>query len=131
MPKRLRYFVQRDGAVLGTAPHEPVGLPAKVDETVNAMGVATVGAPSQPEPAQPALPKSQAHDLWAVLIARICEVFPRVCPISASVGEARQQRFCQRCWAGLRLSLPKNAQTEKSRATGPEQAFRQTQPEGL
>jgi hypothetical protein len=48
---------------------------------------------SQPEPAQPALPKSQAHDLWAVLIARICEVFPRVCPISASVGEARQQRF--------------------------------------
>ena len=75
----------------GRAQHEPVGVSAKVDETVNPMGVATVGAPSQPEPAQPALPKSQAHDLRAVLIARICEVFPRVCPISASVGEARQQ----------------------------------------
>ncbi len=60
--------------VAGTAQHEPVGVPATVDVTVNAMGVATVGAPSQPEPAQqtlPALPKSQAHYLWAVLIARI------------------------------------------------------------
>jgi phage tail protein X len=33
--------------------------------------------------------------------------------------------------AGLRLVLPKNAQTEKSRATGLEQALRQTQAEGL
>ena len=31
----------------GTAQHEPVGVPATVDVTVNAMGVATVGAPSQ------------------------------------------------------------------------------------
>jgi hypothetical protein len=51
--------------------------------------------------------------------------------ISASVGEGRQQRFGQRCGAGLRLVLPKNAQTEKSRATGLEQALRQTQAEGL
>jgi hypothetical protein len=47
----------------GTAQHEPVGVPATVDVSVNAMGVATVGAPSQPEPAQPARPKSQAHEL--------------------------------------------------------------------
>ncbi len=40
----------------GTAQHEPVGVPATVDVTVNAMGVAKVGAPSQPEPAQRALP---------------------------------------------------------------------------
>jgi hypothetical protein len=51
--------------------------------------------------------------------------------IRASVGEGRQQRFGQRCGAGLRLVLPKNAQTEKSRATGLEQALRQTQAEGL
>jgi hypothetical protein len=51
--------------------------------------------------------------------------------ISASVGEQWQQRFCQRCGVGLRLVLPKNAQTEKSRATGLEQALRQTQAEGL
>jgi ribosomal protein S27AE len=128
---------------------------------VNAMGVATVGAPSQPEPAQPALPKSQehyqAHYLWAVLIARIYEVFPLVCPIcggqmriiafiihSADIRQILEhigvgadqrvpwrQRFCQRCGAGLRLAMPKDAQTEKSRATGPEQALRQAQPEGL
>jgi len=49
--------------------------------------------------------------------------------ISASVGKGRQQRFGRA--AGLRLSLPKNVQTEKSRATGADQALRQAQPEGL
>ena len=65
----------------GTAQHEPAGVPATVDVTVSAMGVATVGAPGQPEPAQRALPKRPAHYLWAVLIACICEVLPLVCPI--------------------------------------------------
>jgi hypothetical protein len=51
--------------------------------------------------------------------------------INASVGKGWQQRFCQRCGAVLRLPLPKNVQTEKSRATGPEQVLRQTQLEGL
>ena len=36
---------------------------------------------TQPEPAQPVQPKRPAHILWAVLIARIYEVFPLVCPI--------------------------------------------------
>lgn len=45
------------------------------------MGAATVGAPSQPESTQPALPKRPAHILWAVLIARIYEVSPLLCPI--------------------------------------------------
>ena len=45
------------------------------------MGVATVGGPSQPEPTQPALPKRSAHILWAVLIARIYEVLPLLCPL--------------------------------------------------
>jgi hypothetical protein len=37
--------------------------------------------PTQTEPTQPVPPKRPAHDLWAVLIARIYEVFPLVCPI--------------------------------------------------
>jgi hypothetical protein len=45
------------------------------------MGVATVGASSQPEPAQPVPPKRSAHILWAVLIARIYEVLPLLCPL--------------------------------------------------
>ena len=60
-----------------TAQPEPGGAPA----TVDAMGVATVGVPSQSEPAQPVSPKRPAHYLWAVLIARIYEVFPLLCPI--------------------------------------------------
>lgn len=60
-----------------TAKPESGGVPA----TVDAMGVATVGVPSQPEPAQPVQPKRPAHILWAVLIARIYEVFPLLCPI--------------------------------------------------
>jgi len=37
------------------------------------------GAPTQPEPAPPK--RSPAYYLWAVLIARIYEVFPLVCPM--------------------------------------------------
>jgi hypothetical protein len=82
-PHRAAVVALAAGQTAGTgaSQHEPVGVPATVDVMVHAMGVATVGAPSQPEPAQPALPKSQAHYLWAVLIARIYEVFPLLCPI--------------------------------------------------
>jgi hypothetical protein len=38
-------------------------------------------APPMPEPAQPK--RAPAHYLWAVLIARIYEVFPLLCPICA------------------------------------------------
>ena len=37
--------------------------------------------PTQTEPVQPVQPKRPAHYLWAVLMARIYEVFPLVCPI--------------------------------------------------
>ena len=130
-----------------------------------------------PTPAQPVPPRRPAHNLWAVLIACIYQVFPLVCPIcggqtritparrpplwdgcnaqtgdgvevapgwtmlpdrhqslrtiSASVGKGWQQRRGQPCWTGLRLALPNNVQTEKSRANGSEQVFRQTQTEGL
>ena len=72
---------QTAGAGTDTAQPEPGGVPASGEITVDAMGVATVGAPSQPEPTQPMPPKRSAHILWAVLIARIYEVFPLVCPI--------------------------------------------------
>ena len=51
---------------------------------LGAPGLATLGnaVPIQPEPAEPVpLKRSQAHYLWAVLIARIYKVFPLLCPI--------------------------------------------------
>ena len=66
-------------------------MPAAVDVTVDAMGVATVGGPSQPEPAQAVPPKGSAHILWAALIARIYEVLPLLCPICA--GQMRVIAF--------------------------------------
>jgi Putative transposase len=49
------------------------------------VGVGALGAgnplPIQAGPAQPVQPKRPAHYLWAVLIARIYEVFPLLCPI--------------------------------------------------
>jgi len=36
--------------------------------------------PSQSGPAEPVPPKRPVHYLWAVLIARIYEVFPLLCP---------------------------------------------------
>ncbi len=53
------------GAVTNVVPAEPA--------------TASDGVPTQPEPAPPK--RSQAHYLWAVLIARIYEVFPLLCPI--------------------------------------------------
>ena len=88
---RHRYF----GAL---APNSPlraavvaIALPAAAQPTtdqaepaitgVDALGAALLGkAPSTtPKPAPPK--RSQAHYLWAVLIARIYEVFPLLCPI--------------------------------------------------
>lgn len=37
--------------------------------------------PTQTEPALPVSPKRPAHYQWAVLMARIYEVFPLLCPI--------------------------------------------------
>jgi hypothetical protein len=45
-----------------------------------ALGVGNA-LPTRAEPAQPVPPKRPAHYLWAVLIARIYEVFPLLCPL--------------------------------------------------
>lgn len=49
-------------------------------EGEGAFGVGNA-SPTQTEPAQPVPRKRLAHYLWAVLIARIYEVFPLLCPI--------------------------------------------------
>ncbi len=46
---------------------------------VGELGVGA-GLPTRAEPAQPVPTKRPAHYLWAVLIARIYEVFPLLCP---------------------------------------------------
>ena len=55
--------------------------PANISEGEGAPGVTPLGhaIPATPEPAPPK--RSKAHYLWAVLIARIYEVFPLLCPL--------------------------------------------------
>ncbi len=59
--------------------------PATVETAQSGAGVLGVAAPGKaaapptPEPVAP--PKRPAHYLWAVLIARIYEVFPLMCPL--------------------------------------------------
>ena len=59
--------------------------PAQVQTEPVSSGVGAPGAgnapPTQAVPAQPVQPKRPAHYLWAVLIARIYEVFPLLCPL--------------------------------------------------
>jgi hypothetical protein len=62
-------------------------LPALAQAKPAAMGAGVPSAASQgnavPPMPEPAPPKRSAHYLWAVLIARIYEVFPLICPICA------------------------------------------------
>ena len=54
--------------------------PASTDTGVGALG-ASNPLPTQAQPTQPVPPKRPAHYLWGVLIARIYEVFPLLCPL--------------------------------------------------
>lgn len=45
------------------------------------MGAAAAGVPPKPELHQPVQRKRPAHLLWAMLIARLCDVFRLMCPI--------------------------------------------------
>ena len=67
----------RDAAV---KPAQVQAEPASTAAGEGALGVRSP-LPIQTEPAQPVPPKRPAHYLWAVLMARIYEVFPLLCPI--------------------------------------------------
>ena len=66
-------------------PVQPAQMQAEPATTGAGEGEGAFGVrnplPTQTEPAQPVQPKRPAHYLWAVLIARIYEVFPLLCPI--------------------------------------------------
>ena len=69
------------GAAVQTA--QPLGVrsePANTGAGEGALGVSNP-FPTHAEPAQPVPPKRPAHCLWAVLIVRICEVLPLLCPL--------------------------------------------------
>jgi hypothetical protein len=72
--------------------------PTSTDAGEGALGA---GNPlsSQAETAQPVPPKRPAHDLWAVLVARIFEVFPLVCP-SVAAQCASRPHACRCSGAG-------------------------------
>lgn len=59
---------------------QPTAQAAPVATAEGAPSAATLGHTALPTP-EPAQPKRAAHYLWAVLIARIYEVFPLLCPI--------------------------------------------------
>ena len=67
------YSPLRTAAVAMATPMQAVPLP-----TQSAPFAKGEGVPIQPEPEPPK--RSPAHCLWAMLIARIYEVFPVLCP---------------------------------------------------
>ena len=67
----------QDAAEQPAPPAQVQAEPASTDTGEGALGA---GNPL-PTPAQPVPPKRPAHYLWAVLIGRIYEVLPLVCPI--------------------------------------------------
>ena len=73
------------------APSQPAKVPAEPANAGYGVPGVTPGnsVPTPPEPAPPR--RSQAHYLWAVLIARIYEVFPLLCPICG--GQMRMIAF--------------------------------------
>lgn len=70
---------------MAAAPAQVVAVPASMHDCAHSpahpshAGATICGSALAPEPTSP--PKRPAHYLWAVLIARIYEVFPLVCPI--------------------------------------------------
>lgn len=111
VPKRLRYFMQRDGAALNTAMriflrvvqhslHAHCPGAAQADKAALRIGATDRAGlerllrycvqranPPDPQPAK----RSPARYLWAMLIARIYEVFPLLRPLYAG-------QICS-CWS--------------------------------
>ena len=78
------YSPLRTAAVAMATPMQAVPLP-----TQSAPFAKGEGVPIQPEPEPPK--RSPAHCLWAMLIARIYEVFPVLCPLCG--GQMRLSAF--------------------------------------
>ena len=70
----------QSAAAQPTQPAQVQAEPASTDAGEGALGAGNP-RPTQAEPTQPVPPKRPAHYLWAVLMARIYEVFPLACPI--------------------------------------------------
>ena len=67
-------------------------VPVRAPQVPAVQSAATAGGPGAAQPPAPEPAKRfPAHYLWAVLIARIYEVFPLVCPICA--GQMRLIAF--------------------------------------
>ena len=79
----LRCAVTALAQVLPAQPVTAQAEPASTGACVGAFGVVQQGnaLPTQTEPSKPVPPKRPAHYLWAVLIARVYEVFPLLCPM--------------------------------------------------
>jgi hypothetical protein len=75
-PLRAAVVALAQGAAVQPAQAEP----ASTDAGEGALGAGNP-LPTQAESAQLVPPKRPAHYLWAVLIARIYEVFPLLCPL--------------------------------------------------
>ena len=98
---------------------QPAQVQAEPASTGAVAGAAAPGAGNAPttqaEPTQPVPPKRPAHYLWAVLMARIYEVFPLVCPICG--GQMRIIAFITYS-AGIRQILDHiGVETESPRIT--------------
>ena len=77
-PHRAAVTAMAQDAAEQRAP--PAQVQAEPASTATGEGALGAGNPL-PTPAQLVPPKRPAHYLWAVLIGRIYEVFPLVCPI--------------------------------------------------
>ena len=98
----------------GAAVQPAQAEPASTDAGEGALG-AGKPLPTQAESAQLVPPKRPTHYLWAVLIARIYEVFPLLCPLCG--GQMRIIAFIT-CSADIGQILEHiGAETEPPRIT--------------
>ncbi|MCW2311304.1 hypothetical protein M2244_001032 [Rhodoferax antarcticus] len=92
VPKRLRYYLQRDKGALNAALHIFLRMvqqslqahcpgAAQCDPTSLHLGAVALRPPLWFQPEHACEPRPPSHYLWAALIARIYEVFPLLCPM--------------------------------------------------
>ena len=90
----------RAAVTVFVTPAQPVTVQAK--PVITTEGATGVAQPAQPEPVPPK--RSPTHCLWAVLIARIYEVFPLLCPMCGGqmrliVSQSPRARRSREFWS--------------------------------